>query len=78
MQEAEVVKVDEFRYLRSSIQSRARYSGYIGRRRLKLPGRRKRGPPERRFKDVMKEDMRRAGVTEEDARDREEPHQREH
>ncbi|PME06485.1 hypothetical protein A8A06_13560 [Escherichia coli] len=49
-----------------------RDSGYIGQRMLKmeLPGRRRRGRPQRRFMDVVKEDMQRVGVREEDARDR--------
>ena len=38
-------------------------------RRLKLPGRRPRGRPQRRFMDVVKEDMKLAGVREEDPED---------
>lgn len=37
---------------------------------IELPGRQKRGRPQRGFTDVVKEDTQRAGVTEEDARDR--------
>ncbi len=42
--------------------------GYIGRRMLRteLPGKRKRGRPNRRFMDVVKEDMAEVEVTEED------------
>ena len=50
-----------------------RDSEYIGRRMLSfdLPGRRRsRGRPKRRFRDVVKEDMKVAGVREEDAGDR--------
>lgn len=36
---------------------------------MELPGKRKRGRSQRRFVDVVKEDMQRVGVTEEDARD---------
>ncbi|KAK2913101.1 hypothetical protein Q8A73_007214 [Channa argus] len=45
---------------------------YIGRRmlRLELPGRRSRGRPKRRFMDVVREDMKLVGVSEEDAEDR--------
>ena len=47
-------------------------TGYIGRRMLnmKLPGKRKRGRPKRRFTDVIKEDMLVIGVTERDVEDR--------
>uniref|UniRef100_A0A3Q0SSR8 NADH dehydrogenase [ubiquinone] 1 beta subcomplex subunit 6 n=1 Tax=Amphilophus citrinellus TaxID=61819 RepID=A0A3Q0SSR8_AMPCI len=46
-----------------------RDSGYTGERvlEMELPDRRKRGRPQRRFLDVVKEDMQRVGVTEEDA-----------
>lgn len=37
---------------------------------MKLPGRRERGRPKRIFSDVVKEDMQKVVVTEEDARDR--------
>ncbi|KAF7667879.1 hypothetical protein LDENG_00044320 [Lucifuga dentata] len=49
-----------------------RDSERIGRRMLKLelPGRRPRGRPKRRFMDVVKEDMKLAGVREEEAEDR--------
>ena len=48
-----------------------RESEYIGRMlRLELPGRRSRGRPKRRFMDVVREDMKLAGVREEDAEDR--------
>ena len=45
--------------------------GYIGRRMLmmELPGKRKRGRPKRRFMDVVKEDMAKVEVTEEDTVD---------
>ena len=45
---------------------------YIGRRLMKMevPGRRKRGRPKRRFRDVVKEDMQVVGVSEQDAEDR--------
>ncbi|MCY0699101.1 hypothetical protein OVX40_29055, partial [Klebsiella pneumoniae] len=45
---------------------------YIGRRmlRMELPGRRKRGRPERRFMDVVKEDMQVVGLKEVDVEDR--------
>lgn len=45
-----------------------RDSGYTGQRKvnMKLSARRKRGRPQRRFMDVAKEDMQRAGVTEVD------------
>ena len=44
----------------------------IGRRMLMMepPGRRRRGRPKRRYMDVIREDMRVAGVREEDAEDR--------
>ena len=44
--------------------------GYIGKRMLKMktPGKRRRGRPKRRYMDVVKEDMQKVGVTEEDAR----------
>ena len=38
--------------------------------RLGLPGRRTRGRPKRRFMDVVKEDMKLVGVTEEEAQNR--------
>ena len=38
---------------------------------MDLPGRRKRERSQRRFTDVMKDDMQRVGVTEENARDSE-------
>lgn len=43
-----------------------------GQRKLKieLPGRRKRGRPQRRFMGVMREDVQRVGVTEGDAEDK--------
>ena len=49
-----------------------RDSEYIGRRmlRMELPGRRSRGRPKRTFMDVVKEDMKLAGVREEEAEDR--------
>ena len=37
---------------------------------MKLPGKRKRGRPKRRFMDVVKEDMAEVEVTEEDTVDR--------
>ena len=45
---------------------------YIGRRmlRMELPGKRKRGRPNRRFMDVVKEDVAEVEVTEEDTVDR--------
>lgn len=45
-------------------------SGYTGERILdiELPGMRKRGRPQRRFVDVVMEDIQTDGVTEEDAR----------
>ena len=47
---------------------RRKDDGYIGRRmlRVELPGKRKRGRPNRRFMDVVKEDMAEVEVTEED------------
>ena len=42
----------------------------IGRRMLKLPGKRKRERPKRRFMDMVREDMQVVGATEEDAEDR--------
>lgn len=36
---------------------------------MQLPGRRKRGRPEKRFNDIVKEETQRVGVTEEVARD---------
>ena len=38
--------------------------------RMKLPGKRKRGRPKRRFEDVVREDMAVVEVMEEDAGDR--------
>ena len=51
---------------------RRKYDGYIGRRmlRMELTGKRKRGRPNRRFMDVVKEDMVEVEVTEEDTVDR--------
>ena len=45
---------------------------YIGRRmlRMELPGKRKRGRPDRRFMDVVKEDMAEVDETGEDTEDR--------
>ena len=45
---------------------------YIGRwmLRMELPGKRKRGKQKMRFMDVMKEDMAKVEVTEEDTEDR--------
>ena len=37
--------------------------------RLEFPGRRPRGRPKRRFMDMVKEDMKLVGVSEEDADD---------
>ena len=50
-----------------------REENYIGKRmlRMELPGRRNRGRPKRRYMDVVKEDMRVAGVTEDAVGDRE-------
>ena len=47
---------------------RRRDYGYIGRRmlRMELPGKRKRGRPDRRFMDVVKEDMAEVEETGED------------
>ena len=49
-----------------------RESGDIGRRMLEmeLPGRRRRGRPERRFMDAVKEDMQIVGVRVEDTEKR--------
>ncbi|KAK3521497.1 hypothetical protein QTP70_013319 [Hemibagrus guttatus] len=49
-----------------------RESEYIGRRMLdmKLPGRRQRGRPKRRYMDVINEDMKLVGARVEDAEDR--------
>ncbi|KAK3513397.1 hypothetical protein QTP70_014223 [Hemibagrus guttatus] len=49
-----------------------RESEYIGRRMLdmKLPGRRQRGRPKRRYMDVINEDMKLVGASVEDAEDR--------
>lgn len=49
-----------------------RDSKYIGRRRLRfeLPGRRTRRQPERRFVDVVKEDIKVGCVREEEAKDK--------
>ena len=51
---------------------RRKDDGYIGRSmlRMKLPGKRKRGRPKRRFMDVAKEDTAEVEVTEEDTEDR--------
>lgn len=54
----------EIRWLR---HAQGRDGEYIGRR---MPGRRPRGRPKRRFMDGVKEDMREVGVREEDAEDR--------
>ena len=45
---------------------------YIGKKvlRMELPGKRRRGRPKRRYMDSIREDMRTAGVIEEDANDR--------
>ena len=42
--------------------------GYIGQRmlRLEVPGKGRRGRPKRKFIDVVREDMRAIGVTEQD------------
>lgn len=37
---------------------------------MELPGRRKRVRPQRKFMDVVKEDIQRVGMSEEDAKDR--------
>ena len=49
-----------------------REESYIGRRMMKIeiPGKRTRGRPRRRWKDNIKEDMKKAGVSEEEAVDR--------
>lgn len=46
-----------------------RETGYIGKKmmKLELPGRRRRGRPQRRSMDLVKEEMQRVGVTKEDA-----------
>lgn len=48
-------------------------SGYTGQRMLKmeLPGRRKRGKPQRSFMDVVAEDAKMVGVTEEEVNEAE-------
>ena len=45
---------------------------YVGRKKIemKLPGKRKRGRPKRRFLDVVKEDMGEVGTKETDVADR--------
>ena len=45
---------------------------YVGKKmmEMKLPGKRKRGRPKRRFLDVVKEDMGEVGVKETDVKDR--------
>ena len=45
---------------------------YVGRKmmKMKLPGKRKRGRPKRRFLDVVKEDMGEVGAKETDVEDR--------
>ena len=62
------------------IEARLRWFGHVLRRgtryieqrmlRMGLPGVRKRGRPERRFLDAVREDTKAAGLTEEDAGDR--------
>ena len=49
-----------------------RDQGYIGKRMLgmRIPGRRKRGRPKRRYMDAVGENMRVVGVTEDDTGDR--------
>ena len=49
-----------------------REESYIGRRMMKIeiPGKRTRGKPRRRWNDNIKEDMKKAGVSEEEAEDR--------
>ena len=44
---------------------------YVGRRimEMKLPGKRKRGRPKRRFADVVKEDMGKIGAKKTDIKD---------
>ena len=54
---------------------RRKDDGYIGRRmlRMELPVKRKRERPNRRFMDVVKEDMAEVEVTEEDTEETENP-----
>lgn len=47
------------------------YMGIYWTKAVELPGRRKRGKPQSRFIDVLKEDMQMVGVTEQDAREME-------
>ena len=49
-----------------------REESYFGRRmmRVEIPGKRRRGRPHRRWIDNLKEDMKKAGVSEEEAEDR--------
>ena len=49
-----------------------REESYLGRRmmRVEIPGKRRRGRPHRRWIDNLKEDMKKAGVSEEEAKDR--------
>lgn len=58
--------------LRWSGHVKRKDGGYTGQRMLKmeLPGRRKRGKPQRRFMDAVTEDMKMAGVTEEEVSSR--------
>ena len=58
--------------LRWSRHVKRREESYIGGRmmKIKIPGKRTRGRPQRRWNDNIKEDMKKAGVSEEEAEDR--------